>query len=110
MAYTPKILYPSAYPSNGGSTIYTVPASTSTIVKNIVLTNTTGTDADLHLSVVPPAGSASTSNRILSSHTVPANGINTLDVSIVMPAGASLHATNVTSQAIVVTISGVEIT
>jgi hypothetical protein len=108
MAYNPKILYPSAYPANGGSTLYIVPPATTTIVKNIVMTNTTSDDATLHLSVVPAAGSPSASNRVLSDHTVPANGINT-DLSIVMPTGASLHATNNTNQAIVVTISGVEI-
>lgn len=109
MAYTPTILYPSGYPSNGGETLYTVPANTTTIVKNIVMTNTSNNDATLHISVVPPSGSASQSNRIASDLTIPANGINTLDVSIVMPAGASLHATNNTNQALVVTVSGVEI-
>lgn len=110
MAYTPKILFPTAYPSNAGNTLYTVPGGASAIVKNIVMTNTTSNDATLHLSVVPSAGSASASNRILSDHTVPANGVNTLDVSVVMPSGASLHGTNTTNQAIAVTISGVEIT
>ncbi len=110
MAYTPKILYPSGYPSNGGETLYTVPANTSTIVKNIVMTNTTANDASLHISVVPPSSSPAASNRIASDLTIPANGINTLDISIVMPASGSLHATNLTNQAIVVTISGVEIT
>ncbi len=109
MAYTPKILYPSAYPSNGGSTLYTVPVNTTTIVKNIVMTNTTANDASIHLSVVPSAGSPAASNRILSDYVVPASGISTLDVSIVMPSGAALHATNLTSQAVVLTISGVEI-
>lgn len=109
MAYTPKILYPSGYPSNGGETIYTVPANTSTIVKNIVMTNTTNNDASIHISIVPPSGSAASSNRIASDLTIPANGINTLDISVVMPSGGSLHATNITNQAIVLTISGVEI-
>lgn len=110
MAYTPTILYPSGYPSSGGETLYTVPANTTTIVKNIVMTNTANDDATLHISVVPPSGSPSPSNRIASGLSVPANGINTLDVSIVMPSGGSLHATNNTNQAIAVTISGVEIT
>lgn len=110
MAYTPKTLYASAYPSNSGATLYTVPPSTSAIVKNIVMTNTTGDDATVHISIVPQSGTVDASNRILSDYNVPANGVNTFDCSIVMPTGASLHGTNTTSQAVVVTISGVEIT
>lgn len=110
MAYTPKTLYASAFPSNAGSTLYTVPGGASAIVKNIVMTNTTANDAAVHISIVPSAGSADISNRILSNLVVPAYGINTLDVSIVMSSGASLHATNLTASAVVMTISGVEIT
>ena len=109
MAYSPKVLYPSGIPSNGGDTIYTVPNGATTILKNIVMTNTTANDATVHLSIVPSGQSPAVSNRILSDLTVPSFGINTLDVSVVMPSGASLFATNNTNQAVVMTISGVEI-
>ena len=109
MAYIPTLLYPTGHPSNAGSTLYTVPGGKSAIVKNIVLANVTGIEATVHLSVVPSGGSASTSNRILSNYAIPANGIATLDCSIVMPTGAFLHATNTTSNAITCTISGVEV-
>jgi hypothetical protein len=109
MAYIPTILYPSNAPDSSGATLYTVPGGKSTIVKNIVLTNTTVNEATISLSVVPSAGSASSSNQILSSYAVPAHGIASLDCSIVMPAGAALYGTNGTAGAIVVTISGVEI-
>ena len=109
MAYIPTILYPTNTPSTSGSTLYTVPASKSTIVKNIVLANTTGNESPISISVVPSGGSASPSNRILSNYAVPANGIATLDCSIVMPTGTFLVGTNSISGAITVTISGVEI-
>lgn len=109
MAYIPTLLYPSGYPGALGSVLYTVPGGKSAIVKNIVLTNTTGTEATIHVSVVPSGGGAAADNRILSNYAVPANGIATLDCSIVMPAGAFLHATNTTSNAIACTISGVEV-
>ena len=108
MAYTPKILYPSGFPTNAGNTIYTVPNGTTAILKNIVMTNTTANDATVHLSIVPSGGTPAASNRILSDLNVPSFGINTLDVSVVMPAGTSLFATNNTDSAVVMTISGVE--
>lgn len=109
MAYIPTLLYATNAPSTSGSLLYTVPNGKSTIVKNIVLANTTSNDATVHLSVVPSAGSASASNRILSNYAVPASGVSTLDCSIVMPAGTFLHGTNGTTGAVNITISGVEI-
>ena len=109
MAYTPTVLYPSGTPADTGTTLYTVPAATSAIVKNIVMTNTTGNEAVVHLHVVPSGGSAQTSNKILSNYPVPANGVAVLDCSIVMPTDSFLYAQNVTVNAVVLTISGVEI-
>ncbi len=109
MAYTPKVLYPSNTPATGGGVLYTVPTATSAIVKNIVMTNVTSSEAKITLSVVPSGGSPSTSNRILSEFAVPPNGISTLDMSLVMSAGSFLHGANQTSGAIVVAISGVEV-
>lgn len=109
MAYTPTNLYPSAFPSSSGATLYTVPSGASAIVKNIVMTNVTANDATLNISIVPAAGSADVSNRILSDFTVPANGVSTFDCSIVMATGCKIYGKNNTNQAIVVTISGVEI-
>jgi hypothetical protein len=109
MAYTPTILCPTTYPGTSGTTLYTVPAAKTTIVKNIILANTTGTEATVSLSVVPSGGSAATSNRVLSTYAVPANGISTLDCSLVMPTAAFLFGTNTTNNAVTMTISGVEV-
>jgi len=40
MATTPKILFRGAATTNTATTLYTVPASTTTIVTSIVITNT----------------------------------------------------------------------
>lgn len=42
MPTTPKVLFRGAATTNTGTTLYTVPASTTTIVTSIVITNTTG--------------------------------------------------------------------
>ncbi len=110
MAYIPTVLYPSGTPADTGTTLYTVPAATSAIIKNIVMTNTTGNEATLNLHVVPSGGLAQSSNRILSTYPVPANGVAVLDCSIVMPTASFLYGLNATPGAVVLTVSGVEIT
>lgn len=109
MAYTPSLLYPTSCPAAAGSTLYTAPAGNSVIIKNVVLTNTTALEAAVNISIVPNGGNATTSNRILSGFLIPAHGVSTLDLSIVMPTGAFIYASNVTENAVTVTISGVEI-
>lgn len=109
MAYTPTLLYPTNIPSNSGSTLYTVPGATSVIVKNIVMTNTTGNEATINLHVIASGDTAQNYNQILANYPVPANGVSTLDCSIVMPTGAFIYGVNGTAGAVTVTISGVEI-
>jgi hypothetical protein len=109
MAYIPTVLYPTGTPASTGVTLYTVGANKSVIVKNLVMANTTGNEATITVHIVPSGGSASNTNRILSSYAVPANGASTLDCSIVMPDGSSLFAQNGTNGAVTLTISGVEI-
>ena len=43
MATTTKVLFRGAATTTVGTTLYTVPASTTTVVTSIVITNTTGT-------------------------------------------------------------------
>lgn len=57
------------------STIYTVPASTTSIIKSIHLTNTTTTNKRVTLHIVPNAGSAGDDNKIFDEFMVPANGV-----------------------------------
>lgn len=110
MAYTPKVLYLTNYPSTSGSVLYTTPNTSSVIVKNIVLTNTTAAEAVISLHVVPVGNTAQASNAILYNFGITARGVSTLDCSIVMTGDTFLYATNGTNNGITVTISGVEIT
>ena len=110
MAYTPRVLYPTGYPSTTGTVLYTVPGSSSIIVKNIVLANTTANEATITLHIVPNSGSAAASNAILYDYAISGRGVSTLDCSIVMSSSSFLYAVNGTNNAITATISGVEIT
>lgn len=58
------------------ATIYTVPASTITYLKNMDVCNTTASTVNLYVSIVPAAGIASASNSLFFN--VPILGGSTL--------------------------------
>jgi hypothetical protein len=91
------------------ATLYTVPASTTTTVKTILLSNYTATDRSVTLHLVPSGGTVAAGNKILGEVNVPANTTTTVDTAIIMPTGAFLSGLASTTSAINVHISGVEI-
>lgn len=107
-SYNPKRLYV-GQPATTSATLYTVPASTSAIVKNIIITNTTGTAATLTLSIVPSGGTAGATNRIITGLSVSGNDTAVFDISAVMATGDFIAGLQGTSGSLTVNISGVEI-
>ena len=91
------------------ATLYTVPASTTTTVKTILLSNYTSTDRSVTLHLVPSGGSVAAGNKVLGEVTVFANTTTTIDTAIVMPTGAFLSGLASATTSINVHISGVEI-
>jgi hypothetical protein len=59
MATTTKILSRVAATTNTATVLYTVPASTTAVVTNIVITNTASTSATFTLAMGPSAGQIS---------------------------------------------------
>ena len=110
MAFTEKNLARQAV-NNAGETVYTVPASTVTIVKDIHICNNTSFDRWVSLWLVPNGDSASDENIMFFEWEVPKNdfvhwvGFQTLDT-----VGDTIHASAEVTDAITVTISGAEIT
>ncbi|BDG48763.1 hypothetical protein [Parageobacillus sp. KH3-4] len=108
MAATPKRLY-IGQPGTSLETLYTVPTNTKTIVKQIVLSNTTGTDANVTIHFVPNGQVAGNGNKIFSALTVTANNTGIFDLSAVLEAGDTIQAVQGTANAITIHISGVEV-
>lgn len=94
-------------PGTGETTLYTVPAGRSVILKHIMVTNTTGSAATFTLSLVPSGGSPAASNRLYVATSVPANGLISLILSQVMNQGDFLSALQPTTNALTMHISGV---
>ena len=69
---TPTKLGQSAI-TTGVTTLYTVPASTRTLLKEFSIANTTAAAINVRVFLVPSAGSAGTSNAFLYDVSIPAN-------------------------------------
>ena len=57
------------------ATLYTVPASTTTVLKNIHLTNTSSSTKKVTLYLVDNGGSATDANKLFHQVSVPGSGI-----------------------------------
>lgn len=108
MAYTPKRFY-LGQPGTSNTTLATVPSNKTWIVKQIMLTNTTSSDATVTLYLVPSGSSASASNMIVPGITIYAKSVVTIDLSQVMTAGDFFVGIQGTANAITIVISGVEV-
>lgn len=106
MTDTAKRLYGPAQLTASAATLYTVPASTITIVRYILLVNTTGTDRTVTMSI----GTDAAATRFIAGRTVPANGTVEWAGSIPMTATEVIQGLASAATAINVIISGVEIT
>lgn len=100
MAVTAKRLYKGTA-GTSATTAYTVPASTTTIVKNIVLTNKTASAATATITI---AGI-----EVINNYSVAANDTVVIDLSLVMSATETITVLAGTASAINVYISGVEV-
>lgn len=92
MATTTKILFRGAATTNTGTTLYTVPSATTTVVTNIAVTNTSSTEYTFTLAL---AGTAlHTTNTITGNSTVYIDCKQVLAATNTITGGASNTAIN----------------
>jgi hypothetical protein len=84
MAMVQTKLHASVQLGNSVATHYTVPASTTTIVKQLVLCNTTASNATVDVHLVPSGGTAGVSNALVYNLTVDALSTMFVNVAAVM--------------------------
>jgi hypothetical protein len=107
--YTPKEFY-IGQPGTTATTLFTVPVSTTYIVKCINICNTTSSAATITVNKVASGGSASAANRMLSSLNINANDTVMIDnISWTMTAGQFISALQGTSSALTIYFSGLEV-
>ena len=93
--------------TTGVTTLYTVPASTRTLLKEFSIANTTGADIDVRVFLVPAAGTAGTGNAFLYDVPVPtANALQYNGVQV-MNAGETIQI-QAAATGLTITASGAE--
>jgi len=112
MAITQKRLFgPESLLFDGpiASTKYTVPASTTTIVKQVILCNATANAVTAMVHCVPSGvPTAAASNVILNAVSLAANETIMLSMSLVMSAGDKIAASCSVDLAVTMIVNGVE--
>lgn len=100
MATTPKVLFRGAATTTTSTTLYTVPAGTTAVITNIVVTNTAGTDGTYTMALDDV--------NIATTVGVTANDSTVLDIKQVLGAGETIKG-GASATTINFHISGVEI-
>lgn len=96
-----------AQPGTSDTLLYTAPAGGPTVVKSIIVTNTTGSAATITLGV--NAGVAlATAEHILTAYPVPANGVLIMEPWQVIAASGTIRGLQGTGSALNVHMNGVE--
>jgi|SRR3972149_963160 len=94
--------------ANTTTTVYTVPGSTTGIIKELIITNTTSSAATITVYADPDGTVADATTAILSGWSVPANDFLRFRCWLPMTAASTLKAVGGTNNAITITVSGVE--
>ena len=92
--------------TNSSVTLYTVPAATTVIVRNILIANTSATAATARLSI----GADAAGTRILPDISIPANSVYDWSGFLVLAAAQVLAGQSGTTNVLAITISGVLVT
>ena len=90
----------------GAATVYTVPASTTAVVRHIIAVNTSALGVKLTVSI----GADAASKRIISAHAMGPNEIYEMKGFIVLTAAEILQAFCDTATACTLTVNGVTVT
>lgn len=112
MARTAKRLSGPAAIATGPATIYTVPASTKTVLRHIHVNNPSASPVTLTLTI----GADAAGTRLLDAYSIPAKAAGVTDsvreifVYVVLDAAEIIQASAGTTNVLVVTMSGEEIT
>ena len=93
--------------TTGVTTLYTVPASTRTLLKEFSIANTTGAPINVRVFLVPAAGSAATTNAFLYDVPVPNNNALQYNGVQIMNAGETIQI-QAASAGLTISASGAE--
>lgn len=88
--------------SNAAATVYTVPASTTTVIRCIIITNTDSTARNVFISI----GTDAAGTQIVGGLSVAANTVEVIDCDIPLSAAEVIQAYATTANVVNVTFGG----
>ena len=91
MASTYKILGQTTPADTNVATLYTVPASTQTVISTLTVSNLTAIETDIDIYVVPSGGSATTGNALVYQAPLSANTTQGFTFGITLGAADSIR-------------------
>lgn len=109
MPTTYKVLGQSAPANTSEATLYTVPASTQTVVSSITISNLTTTDALATINVCVNGAASSNANTILKQVDIGASSVIALTLGITIGAADVIRVTSGTANALSFQAFGSEI-
>lgn len=106
--YTPKRLGSISQLNTTNSTIYTS-SGVKSVIKEILIANTTNASATVTVNLVPSGGSPATSNEILCSLTIVGYSTLTFKCNQVLEVGDFIVAKSGSASVLNIVVSGIEI-
>jgi hypothetical protein len=104
MANTPKKLQGPAAVATGPTTVYTVPASTKTVIRHLHLSNPSGSPVTFTMSV----GADAAGTRVFGAYSIPANSTYDWWTYLVVEAAEIVTYSAGTNNILVATLNGDE--
>jgi len=108
VAYTLKRLVAPQALTTSSTSYYQVPAATVTVVKQILVANSSSSAATFTLNIVPSGSTAQSSNQIFPAVPIQPNATITLDITQALNTGDQIYALASASGSVNVMISGYE--
>lgn len=108
MADVPKRLAGPVQLTAASATLYTVPAATTAVIRNIRVCNTTAAAQTFSLAIQGAAGTAA--NQLFSAYSLPANGVLDMSGFYVLAATEYISGLAGTASTLTIIINGVEST
>ena len=109
MATTYKVLGQSAPANTSEATLYTVPASTQTVVSTITVSNITSSSANANINICVNGAASSNANSLLKSVAIPGNTTASFTLGITLGAADLIRITSGTANALSFQAFGSEI-
>ena len=108
MAMTQTKLHAPSQLGTSAATLYTVPGSTTTILKQVALCNTASSARTVSIYLVPSGGSAGVTNAVLYDVSVDAKSTTFVNLSAVMATGDILQGSASVASSVTIHSFGIQ--